>query len=66
MIDDPERLRDRATRLLALAIMALEEGNGEYTNQLTGMASDVLFHAEEIERRYRPWQQDASPQYAAH
>ena len=51
---------------MALAIVALEEGNGEFANQLTGMASEVLFHAEEIKRRYRPWQPDASPQYSAH
>ena len=40
MIDDAERLRDRAMRILALAIVALEEGHGEYANHLTELASD--------------------------
>ena len=49
-MDDAESLRERAMRLLALAIAALEEGHGEYSNRFTELASEALSHAEEMER----------------
>jgi hypothetical protein len=57
MIDDADRLRNRATRLLALAILAREQGHIEHSDQLTQLASEI-FHAEEMERRLSPTQQD--------
>jgi hypothetical protein len=34
MDDDPDQLRDRATLLWALAIVAMEERHGEYRSKL--------------------------------
>ena len=48
---DPEKLRKRATRMLALAITAQEKGDRDYSIELNKLASQVLAHAEEMERR---------------
>jgi hypothetical protein len=58
MMDDTDRLRNRATRLLALALITREQGHIEYSDQLTQLASEILLHAEEMERRFSPTQQD--------
>jgi hypothetical protein len=54
MMDDADRLRNRATRLLALAILSREQGQIEHSDQLTQLASEILVHAEEMERRFSP------------
>jgi hypothetical protein len=54
MTDDADRLRNRATRLLALAILVREQGQIEHSDQLTQLASEILVHAEEMERRLSP------------
>jgi hypothetical protein len=54
MMDDADRLRNRATRLLALAILSREQGHIEHSDQLTQLASEILVHAEEMERRFSP------------
>jgi hypothetical protein len=48
--DDPNRLRDQATHLLALALVSRKQGQVEYSDQLTQLASELLLRAEEIER----------------
>jgi hypothetical protein len=48
---DVERLRDRAARVLALALKALEDGRADDSAKLTTLASEILTHAEEMERR---------------
>jgi hypothetical protein len=53
MMDDADRLRNRATRLLALAIVS-RQGQIEHSDQLTQLASEILVHAEEMERRLSP------------
>ncbi len=58
MMGDADRLRDRATHVLALAIMAREQGHVEYSERLTQLASEILVHAEEMQQRYSPAQQD--------
>ena len=54
MMDDADRLRNRATRLLALAILVREQGQIEHSDQLAQLASEILVHAEEMERRFSP------------
>jgi hypothetical protein len=54
MIDDADRLRNRATRLLAFAILTREQGHIEHSDRLTQLASEILVHAEEMERRLSP------------
>lgn len=54
LMDDADRLRNRATRLLALAILVREQGQIEHSDQLTQLASEILVHAEEMERRLSP------------
>ena len=48
-MSDTDRIRDRAIRLLALALKAREDGL-EYFDRLTQLAMDALTHAEEMER----------------
>jgi hypothetical protein len=60
-MDDAERLRNRATRLFALAIRAREEGHMDYAAELTDLASEALAQAEEMERRIPP-----APESAQH
>jgi hypothetical protein len=61
---DADRLRDRAIRLFALALKAQENGNGQFADQLTQMANEVLAHAEEIERRDGEKPQIAAERFA--
>ncbi len=51
MQDDVLKLRDRSTRLSALAIAAQEEGRTDLALALTRLGSEALEHAEEIEKR---------------
>jgi hypothetical protein len=53
MRDEPNRLRDQATRLLALALTSRERGQVEYSEHLTEAASEMLLRAEQIERSIR-------------
>src|SRR5438477_515248 len=50
MRDEPYRLRDQATRLLALALTSREPGQVEYSEHLTEAASEILLRGEQIER----------------
>jgi hypothetical protein len=49
-MDDVSRIRDRATRLFALALQAREEGHAN-ADELTKLAHETLAHAEELTRR---------------
>jgi hypothetical protein len=46
-------LRTEATHLLALALLAREDGKIDRSEELTRLASEALARAEEIERRSR-------------
>ena len=48
--DDAARLRDRAMRLLALALRAREGGNVDVANDIALLASEVFNQADELER----------------
>lgn len=49
-MDDVSRIRDRATRLFALALRAREQ-NLDNAEELTTLAHETLAHAEELARR---------------
>ena len=49
-MNDTDRIRNRAIRLLALALKAREDGRSEDFDQLTQLAMDAFTHAEEMER----------------
>ena len=49
-MEDAERLRNRASRLLALALKAHERGMPEHADELTKLSADTLALAEELER----------------
>jgi hypothetical protein len=51
--DDAVRLRDRAARLLAVALKAREDGYGEYAEELTRLASEAIDRAADLEDRAR-------------
>ncbi len=53
LMDDADLLRNRATRLFALAARSRQEGNSEYAEELDSLARDVVKHAVAIERRFR-------------
>ncbi len=53
-MNDSERLRNRATRIPELAIVTREQGHVEHSDELTQLASEILLHAEEMERRHSP------------
>ncbi len=62
MVDeDAVRLRERAARLLALAMRAQEHGQTSVSMELTTLASDILAHAEDIEDRSAPLPRAATP-----
>ena len=44
-------LRDRAARLLAVALKAREDGNDQYAEELTRLASEAIDQASDIENR---------------
>jgi hypothetical protein len=49
-MSDTDGFRNRAIRLLAMALKAREDGRSEYFERLTQLAMDALTHAEEMER----------------
>jgi hypothetical protein len=51
-IDDVSRIRDRATRLFALALQAREQGHAS-ADKLAKLAHETLAHAEELAQRKR-------------
>jgi hypothetical protein len=51
-MDDADLLRNRATRLLALAERARQEGKLNYADELTSLAREVVRHTVAIERRF--------------
>jgi hypothetical protein len=50
-MSDADQLRDRATRLLALALKARDNGLSEYADELTQLASEAFDQAADMERR---------------
>jgi hypothetical protein len=48
-MSDSDRRRERAARLLAMALKARETGQSQYADELTKLASDVLAEAAPIE-----------------
>ena len=53
-MSDAEQLRDRATRLLALARKARDNELREYADELTQFASEAFDQATDMERRSWP------------
>jgi hypothetical protein len=52
-MDDADLLRNRATRLFALAEKARQQGHPDYADELTSLAREVVRHAVMIGRRFR-------------
>jgi hypothetical protein len=52
-MDDADLLRNRATRLFALAERSRQQGNSDYAEELDSLAREVVRHAVAIERRFR-------------
>ena len=50
-MSDSQKLRDRAARVLAMALKSRENGLEKHSDELTQLASEMLQHAEEMERR---------------
>jgi hypothetical protein len=50
-VSDSEKLRDRAARVLAMALKTRESGLEMHSDELMQLANEILQHAEEIERR---------------
>ena len=50
-MDDADLLRNRATRLFALATRSRQEGYSEYAEELDSLAREVVRHVVTIERR---------------
>ena len=63
-MSDSDQLRDRATRLFAMALKARETGFVAAV-ELEKLASDALAQAEDIERRASALPAPAAPQQAA-
>jgi hypothetical protein len=70
-MSDADQLRDRATRLLALALKARDDGHPQYADELTQLASEAFDQATDMERRFvsdpkippeQPAQQQQQPQ----
>jgi hypothetical protein len=51
-MSDADQLRDRATRLLALALKARDNGHPQYADELTQLASEAFDQATDMERRF--------------
>jgi len=51
LMDDTDQLRNRATRLFALAQKAREKGHPDYAKELTWLASETVGQAVTMERR---------------
>jgi hypothetical protein len=47
--DHATRLRDRAARLFAVALKAREDGNDQYAEELTRLASEAMDQATDLE-----------------
>ena len=60
-MSDSDRLRDRAARLLALALKAEEDGKTHLSFELTQLATEASDQADEMDRRVL---QDQHPQLA--
>jgi hypothetical protein len=52
-MDDADLLRNRATRLFALAERVRQQGHPDYAEELTKLAREVVRHAVIIEGRFR-------------
>jgi formate dehydrogenase maturation protein FdhE len=52
-MDDTDRMRNRATRLFALAQKAREERYLDYADELAHLAAETVRHAVVMEQRYR-------------
>jgi hypothetical protein len=63
-MSDSDRRRERAARLLAMALKARETGQSQYADELTKLASDVQDEATPIEDSSIPRPQ-AEPQQPA-
>jgi hypothetical protein len=50
-VSDSDKLRDRATRLLALALKARDDRHPQYADELTQLASEAFDQATDMERR---------------
>jgi hypothetical protein len=50
-MSDANQVRNRATRLLALALKARDNGLSEYADELTQLATEAFDHAADMERR---------------
>ena len=50
-LSDSQKLRDRAARVLAMALRSRENGSEKHADELTQLANEILQHAEEMERR---------------
>jgi hypothetical protein len=53
-MSDADQLRNRATRLLALAIRSREDGHPQYAEELTKFASEAFEQATDMDRRFAP------------
>lgn len=53
-MSDNERRRERAARLLAIALKARENGQSQYADKLTQLASDALDEPAPIEGDFIP------------
>ena len=53
LMDDADQLRNRATRLFALAARSRQEGYSDYAEEPDSLAHEVVRHAVAIERRFR-------------
>ena len=51
-MDDADLLRNRATRLFALAARSRREGYSDYADELDSLAREVVRHAVAIERHW--------------
>jgi hypothetical protein len=51
-MDDADLLRNRATRLFALAARSRQEGYSDYADELDSLAREVVRRAVAIERRW--------------
>ena len=59
---DSDRLRDRAARLLALALKAREDGKDQLSEQITKLAMEASDQADEMDQReVQTRQQSAHP-----
>jgi hypothetical protein len=59
-MSDTDRIRNRAIRLLALALKAREDGRSEDFDRLTQLAMDALTHSEEMDGLGRSQAADTS------